>query len=220
MSTRVAKVTQGGRVYGGRSEAERRADRRRRLVDAGLALFGTVGWAGTSIERLCQVAAVATRSFYEEYESREHLLRAVYDELVQEVTRLCVDAVAAAPLDLEARTRAGIGTYVAYLTDDPRRAQVVSSEAPSSPLMKGHRAAALVGFAELIQAESRRLHGHVDARQRTLALALAGAVREVLTDWVDHPLPRPDVAQIVDELTRLFVAALTPAAEFQEERVG
>lgn len=220
MSTNVIKVTRSGRVYGGRSEAERRADRRQRLVEAGLALFGTAGWAGTSIERLCQVAAVATRSFYEEYESREHLLRAVYDGLVHQATELCVEAVAAAPLDLEARTRAGLETYVAFLTDDPRRAQVVSSEARSSPMMKADRAAALLGFAELIQAETRQLRGRADARERTLALALAGAVSEVLADWVSQPVPRPDVAHIVDELTRLFVAALTPASEFQEERAG
>lgn len=216
----VTKMTQVGRVYGGRSEAERRADRRRRLEDAGLALFGTVGWAGASIERLCQVAAVATRSFYEEYDTREHLLKAVYDRLVAEASRLCLDAVAQAPLDLEARTRAGVSTYVRFLTDDPRRALVVSSEARSTPLLKGDRAAALAGFAEHIQTETRTLRRRSGARERTLALALAGAVSEVLADWVQQPEPRPDVEPIVAELTRLFVAALTPAEELQEEQAG
>lgn len=213
-------MTRGGRVYAGRSEAERRADRRQRLEDAGLALFGTSGWAGTSIERLCQVASVATRSFYEEYESREHLLRAVYDRLVGEASRLCRDAVTAAPLDLEARTRAGISTYVAFLVEDPRRALVVCSEARSTPLLKAERAAALLGFAEIIQAETRSLRRRSGARERVLALALTGAVSEVLADWVGQPSPRPDVEPIVEELTRLFVAALTPGQEFQEERAG
>lgn len=220
MRANVTKVTQVGRVYGGRSEAERRADRRQRLEDAGLALFGTAGWAGTSIEKLCQVASVATRSFYEEYDSREHLLRAVYDRLVAEATQRCLAAVAAAPMDLETRTRAGIGTYVGFLAEDPRRALVVSSEARSAPLMKADRAAALLGFADLIQAETRTLRRRSGVRERTLALALAGAVSEVLADWVGHPEPRPDVEPIVEELTLLFVAALTPAEELREERAG
>lgn len=220
MPASVTKMTQVGRVYGGRSEAERRADRRQRLEDAGLALFGTVGWSGASIERLCQVAAVATRSFYEEYETREHLLRAVYDRLVTEATQLCLDAVAKAPHDLEARTRAGLGTYVRFLTDDPRRALVVSSEARSTPLMKSDRAAALAGFAAHIQSETRSLRRRSDAGDRTIALALAGAVSEVLADWVQQPEPRPDVEPIVGELTRLFVAALTPGEELREEQAG
>ncbi|MGZ6827110.1 MAG: TetR/AcrR family transcriptional regulator, partial [Mycobacteriales bacterium] len=73
-------MADAGRVYGGRSEEERRADRRARLVAAGLELFGTEGWAGATIERLCAGAGVATRSFYEEFSSREALLRAVYED--------------------------------------------------------------------------------------------------------------------------------------------
>lgn len=216
----MAGVTDGGRVYAGRSGAERRADRRQRLEDAGLELFGTVGWAGTSIERLCQVATVATRSFYEEYASREHLLRAVYNRLVGEATRRCLTAVNAAPLDLEARTRAGLGTYLRFLTEDPRRAVVVSSESRSVPMMKAQRAAALLGFADLIQSETRSLRERSALRQRTLTLALAGAVSEVLADWASQAEPRPDVEPILDELTRLFVAALTPDEELRQERAG
>ena len=47
------------RGYGGRSAAERRAERRERLLAAGLELFGTRGYAATSIERLCAAASVS-----------------------------------------------------------------------------------------------------------------------------------------------------------------
>src|SRR6266536_445680 len=46
------------RRYRGRLPDERRAERRRRLLGAGLELFGTVGYHGTSIERLCAQAGV------------------------------------------------------------------------------------------------------------------------------------------------------------------
>lgn len=209
--TNLQGMAETGRVYGGRSDAERRADRRGRLVHAGLALFGTVGWSGTSIERLCQLASVATRSFYEEFHSREQLLRAVYDSIIADAAKACIAAVAQAPLELEARTLAGIGTYVRYLTDDPRRAQVVSSEARSAAVLRADRAAALLSFADLIREETRLLPRVRDEqRDRILGLALAGAVSEVLADWVAAAEPRPAIEPMVSELTRLFVAALTP----------
>ena len=118
----------GGRVYGGRSESERRADRRARLLEAGLALFGTEGWAGTSIERLCTTAGVATRSFYEEHSGREQLLLAVYDEVLAGAAQAVIHAVEAAGDDERARAHAGVAAYVGHLTEDPRRAQVVNQE--------------------------------------------------------------------------------------------
>src|SRR5919198_3030469 len=74
------------RRYRGRLPGERRAERRRRLLDAGLELFGTVGYRGTSIERLCAQAGVTTRHFYQEFPGREALLAAPCGEIIAEVT--------------------------------------------------------------------------------------------------------------------------------------
>ena len=80
------------RSYAGRTAAERRAERRERLLEAGLQLFGTDGYAATSIEKLCAAAGVSTRSFYEEFDGREALLMALHDR----VTQRALDAVIAA----------------------------------------------------------------------------------------------------------------------------
>ncbi len=201
-----------GRVYGGRSEAERRADRRTRLLEAGLELFGTEGWSGTSIERLCLAAGVATRSFYEEYSSREQLLLAVYDEVLADAAQAVLHAVALAEGDLHTRTLAGVSAYVGRLTEDPRRAQVVNREiraAVGLPEVAAHRRATMTRFTELVALEVRIRRGpDQHAERRTLALALTGAVNEVLSDWVSTPPPRPATEPIVRELTRLYMAAL------------
>ena len=203
---------QEGRVYGGRSESERRADRRERLVAAGLELFGTEGWGGTSIERLCTTAGVATRSFYEEYAGREQLLLAVYDDILAGAARAVLHAVEAAGTDAVARTAAGVTAYVGHLTDDPRRAQVVNREiraAGTSPEIAAHRRPTITRFTELVALEVRsRREGMDQVERHTLALALTGAVNEVLSDWVSTPEPRPSTAPLVRELTRLYVAAL------------
>lgn len=203
---------QEGRVYGGRSEAERRADRRGRLLAAGLQLFGTEGWAATSIERLCTTAGVATRSFYEEYAGREQLLLAVYDEVLAGAAQAVLHAVAEADPDPRTRTRAGVAAYVGHLTEDPRRAQVVNREvraAAALPEVAAHRNATMIRFTELVALEVRARLGDQDEQERrTLALALTGAVNEVLSDWVSTPPPRPGTGPLVRELTRLYVAAL------------
>lgn len=204
---------QQGRVYGGRSEAERRADRRTRLVEAGLQLFGTDGWAGTSIERLCTAAGVATRSFYEEYASREQLLLAVYDEVLAGAARAVLQDVEQVQ-DPRARVAAGVQAYVRHLTEDPRRAQVVNREARAAaghPEVAERRRATVVRFAELVALEVRdRRPQEAESGQRTLALALTGAVNEVLADWVSLPPPRPDTGPLVRELVHLCVSALAP----------
>src|SRR3954453_20678236 len=117
-------MTETGRVYGGRSEDQRRPDRRSRLLGAGLELFGSVGWQGAPIERLCSAAAVATRSFYEEFSSREDLLKAVYEQVMNGVLDTVLPVVQAAQGPLEERIRTGLTGYVGYLTEDPRRAKI------------------------------------------------------------------------------------------------
>src|SRR5260370_11527782 len=116
------------RRYAGLSDEQRRADRRARLIEAGHELFGTIGYAATSIERLCTLAGVTARHFYEEFSGREALLVAVYDEIIT----LSLDAIHAA-LDsagsgLATRVRAGVEADVRAMTRDVRRVRSVYLE--------------------------------------------------------------------------------------------
>ncbi|MGB8651921.1 MAG: TetR/AcrR family transcriptional regulator [Mycobacteriales bacterium] len=202
-------MAEPGRVYGGRSEDERRADRRNRLVTAGLELFGTEGWSGATIERLCAAAGVATRSFYEEFSSREALLRAVFEQVMTGVVDDVIPRVTASEGTPEERIRVGLGGYVAYLTADPRRARVVHREVRVAGVLEQDRHAMVLRFADIIAHETRL---DQDAQSRALAVALAGAVSEVLVDWAAQPEPRPDTGPIVESLVRLYVVAVTPPA--------
>lgn len=200
-------MTDSGRVYGGRSEHERRSDRRTRLLNAGLELFGTEGWQGATIEKLCSCAAVATRSFYEEFASREALLLAVYEGIMNGVLSVVLPAVQASTGSLEDRVRTGLSSYVAHLTEDPRRARIVHREVRVAGLLENERHSMVIRFGEVIADEAPIDGG---AGSKVLGLALAGAVSEVLVDWVAQPEPRPPIEPIVDELVRLYVAAITP----------
>src|SRR5688572_8537866 len=74
---------------------QRQQERRRLVLAAALELFGTQGYARTSIEQLCQTAGVGTNSFYDLFSSKEDVLIALYDELTTNLQ----DAVAQAFVD-------------------------------------------------------------------------------------------------------------------------
>jgi hypothetical protein len=118
---------EGGRSYRGLTPDQRRAARRQRLVDAGLASFGTVAFGATTIEQLCGDAGVTPRHFYEAFASREALLSAVYDDAIRLTHQAAEAAVAAAAPDPEIRTRAAIEPFVHAMCDDPRRARCCAS---------------------------------------------------------------------------------------------
>lgn len=75
---------------------QRSVDKRERLKEAGLGLFGEKGYESTSIEAIAQRANLAVGSFYQHYRSKRQLLLALMDELLEKLSRLEFRAEAAA----------------------------------------------------------------------------------------------------------------------------
>src|SRR5580692_3427895 len=109
--TSAPDPVKGARVYRGQSNHERREDRRDRLVRAGLELFGTAGYAATSIEGICSSAGVTARHFYEHFVSREALLRAIYDEVVADAQRAVMRALALPAADATVRVERAVEAF-------------------------------------------------------------------------------------------------------------
>jgi AcrR family transcriptional regulator len=208
MTTDAAGTARGGRPYAGRGPSERKAERRRRLLEAGLQVFGTTPWEHAGIALLCATARTGTRGFYDEFDSREALLLDVATEIVLTGVDRLQAALASAPPTLEAKVSAGLTSYLRYLTEDPRRARVAYAAVPSAGALLGARHRAAAGFAELIATEA----AEVGVASRAvgnplLALALTGAVGELMGYWA-ATTPPPPVEPIIDELVALFLAAL------------
>jgi AcrR family transcriptional regulator len=204
------------RPYRGMSPEARDADRRRRLLDAGLEAFGTQGYAGTTIEGLCARAGVTPRNFYDHFASREDLLVAVYDEVIAG-HGAAVQAALDDPSgdDLEAHVRAGLSAAVRGWAQDERRARIALVEVVGvSERVEAHRLRVIAGYAALLAADGERLaaRGLIPRAPGPLAaMALVGAVTQVMTDWQHRPAERPPIEAVVEELTRLYVAALGAA---------
>ena len=198
--------------YGGRTADERRAERRARLLDAGLELFGTRGYANTSIEALCAATRLNPRYFYESFDTREALLRAVYDRHMERLATTVRLALADAPLEPRGRVEAGLRAFVETQLADHRNARITYLEIVGVSLeLEHHRRGILRRFAELIEHEADRLAGtgQLPARDHRLtALALGGATDGLLADCFTNERPPAEEA-IIATLVDLFVAAFT-----------
>ena len=187
------------RTYGGLTAEDRTAARRERLLDAGLELFGTRGFASTGIREVCREAGLTDRYFYESFGSREELFRAVFDQLTDELFTAVAEAVVAVEPKPEPQLRAAIGTFIRMLADDPRKPRIVFADTGGE-----HMKQTLRRFQALVEATAQQ-HGVRDPE--LLALALVGTLERVVVEWQDGELDR-DVDEIVHDVARLFLALI------------
>ncbi len=215
-----------GRPYRGLSPEARRSERRRRLLDAGLQLFGTNGYANTSIEQICSMASVTTRHFYEEYGCREELLKSTYTEIVMSASRAVSEAVESAAFFLEARIRAGITAYLHTMLDDARKARIFCVEVVGvSPEMEAHRRAVVHLMAGMTQYYADQLRvseavGFPEGLNFTFTtLHLVGGTNELMVEWMmgGQRVPLDD---LIEDVVRIYLTVGSPLLGYTPEVAG
>jgi AcrR family transcriptional regulator len=172
------------------------------LLDAGLELFGTGGYAATTIEGLCARAGLNPRYFYEQFAGRGQLLGAVYERHVEQVLTVVRDTIDRAGNDRARRLEAGLRAFVEATLDDERGARVNYFEMSGvSRELDELRRRVLGDYAQLIAAEASAGVGAVDTRMA--AVALVGATDGLIIDWLSGDRTRPREA-IVMTLLAIF----------------
>lgn len=183
-------------VYGGVSAQQRREQRHAALIDAGLELFGTLGYPNVPVKMICDEAGLTQRYFYESFTDREALLNAVYRSCFEDLR----DAAATAALEyltevpdvvaegavpeehIRPLARAAFGALLSTLTTDRRRARVILIEVVGvSPALEQLRIGAIHQWAELIIGFGAP--GSSDPMHRLAAIGLVGAITQLLVDW-------------------------------------
>jgi AcrR family transcriptional regulator len=204
------------RVIRGRSAAQRRDERRAAMVAAGLELFGTKGFAATTIEDLCRESYVSSRNFYEEFGSRAVLLDAVTERIAADVFATFAGVeVEPGPDRLGRSLDARLAAVVHVLADDPRVARVALVESVAiDPEHVARRRDVLRLFPAWLDTY---LAGQLDGRgepatrPRALLVALLGAMAELVVDWTLTPSEdRPDVEHLVTDVVAVGRRLLDP----------
>ncbi|MEV5836328.1 TetR/AcrR family transcriptional regulator [Nocardia sp. NPDC052112] len=195
------------RSYGGLSKQERVAQRQARLIDAALELFGTQGYAATSIERLCAVANVSTRSFYEDMGSREALLIALVNRITAHAVERALDSMAkTAGQPLSARVIDGFRSYLEVTCADRRSARVVYVEVVGvSAAVEDWRGQQRRLLSSLLISEAERAVERGETKRRRFdlfALAVIGAVNSLAQELVrtTHPDAEVSLDEICEEI--------------------
>jgi AcrR family transcriptional regulator len=199
-----------GRRYGGKTAGERREERRGQLLDAALELFGTVGYTATTIEALCAAAGLNPRYFYEQFETREQVLRAVYDRHVEQVLRTVLEVLERAGPEPRARLEVGLRAFIEATLADERGARVNYFELVGvSRELEAHRRHVLRTYAELIAGQLEQLDGApaglVAGDRRLSAMALVGATDGLVIDWLSGDRREPP-ERIVETLLGIFAS--------------
>jgi AcrR family transcriptional regulator len=203
------------RRYRGLSVAERSAQRRERLLAAGLELFGTDGYAGSSIRAISAAASLNSRYFYESFSSREDLLYHVYQAAVRDVAEAIVAATAGAGT-VEDQAREGLRASWMVLTEDRRKARVILLEVVGvSERLERVRRENRHAIADILMRNALSLAGadvKLSMDPVLSARSLMGASMEVLVDWI-HGDVYASREQIVEHLTKMYTAVAAASVE-------
>jgi AcrR family transcriptional regulator len=202
------------RRYRGRPMDERRAERRQRLLEAGLELYGTAGYQAASIERICEAAGLSTRQFYEEFGNRNEILVELYDranDRVAAIVSKVFQQALAEGADIREVLKRGTEAYIASIAADPRSAQIVYVTIVGvSPVLEEHRRARHAAWADLLCSllEPVAASARIPSAQLDLTMrAYVGAANELAQHWCASD-PRPTLDDVTDTLLRLLHSAL------------
>lgn len=201
-------MTSRERSYRGVAPEARRADRRSRLLEAGLDVVGDVGLGGLTMTLVAEHAELTERYFYESFADRSAFVVALFDACLADLDRTFLESLANTPADLELRSRAAAEALVRFFASDPRRARLFADSA-GSEILREARSATLARYAAALAQQIRLLRG-VDprrhrARLRVSTRMVVGGLAEALLGRLDGTLDESTEC-LVDECTRLCLA--------------
>lgn len=193
------------RPYGGVQARDRIADRRRRLLDAGLELLGGPDEpTDLTVRAICVEAGISVRYFYESFPDKDALVAAVFDRVIADIAATTQAAVAAARR--EEQNRAGIANLVRAIADDARVGRLLFNAQLSHPVLARKRAE-LGGVFALLSGEHVSTAYRLPQGEWVKAVAhfVVGGVGQTISAWVsgDIKMTQP---QLVDQLTRIVDA--------------
>ena len=192
------------RPYRGVNAGKRMADRRARLLNAGLDVLGTEqrGTAALTVRAVCRQAGLTPRYFYEGFGDKDEFVGAVFDWVVAGLAATTQAAVAAAPAAEQAR--ACMANIVRTITEDPRVGRLVFSTQLADPVIVRKRVESSALFAMLSgQHVGQVLQVPANERIKVAAHFVVGGVGQTISAWLAGDV-QLEPGQLVDQLAALL----------------
>ena len=197
------------RSYRGLKAAERKALRRANLVDAGVDIIGSLGYARTTVKDLCRKAGVSERYFYESFANKEELLSAVYQHVTDRLRDGFIDIMNAPGVSNDERGRQATGMFLRHVSD-PALARIQLREILGvSDHLDQEYQRAMTELGEFICLAMRMVFPDIPAEKFTsgvVGASMAGAVIQVANNWVynDYHIP---IEELAEEMYALLLAS-------------
>ena len=198
------------RPYRGVRPEDRLAQRRQRLLAAGLDILGAGSeLPGLTVRGICRRAGLAARYFYESFPDKDDFVAAVFDSVVADLAATTQAAVAAAPP--QEQMRAGMTNIVRTIADDPRVGRLLFSADPANAVLVRKRADSEALFAMLSgQYVGNVLNVEENDRIKATAHFVVGGVALAISAWLAGDV-KLTPAHLVDQLTSILHELRKPA---------
>ena len=198
------------RPYRGVQAGERLAERRSRLLAAGLDLLGSERQDSSelTVRAVCRGAGLASRYFYESFSDKDEFIGAVFDWVVAELAATTQAAVAAVPA--HEQTRAGMANIVGTMAADARVGRLLFSTRLANSVLARKRAELGALFAMLSGRHAVDvLRAPANDSVKAGAHFAVGGVGQTLSAWLAGNIAL-STDQLVDQLTALLEALTEP----------
>lgn len=209
-ATRAEPRADGGRAYRGLSPEARKAERRERLVAAGVEVFGTVGFRAATVRQICAAAGLTERYFYESCDNLAGLFEAAYDHAVDRLRAALMQAVVAAPPGFKAMAESVLRAFYGELQREPRLARIMLIEIYGAGLDRGRLyQRGVLDFAALVRA---LIDAHLQVDRAGLdadlvATAVVGACIHLATHWLIGGFREPLDTMVANSLAIVVAVA-------------
>lgn len=117
------------RQFKGLSLTERKEARREKLIEAGIAMYGTQGFFSVTVKDVCNEAKLTERYFYESFKKSEELFQTVFLRMISKMQSCLTQAVLMAAPEPKNMVTAGLSALLNTIKDDPRMARIIYIDA-------------------------------------------------------------------------------------------
>jgi len=177
--------------YAGKLAAQRKAERRARLVAAGFELLGTAGATATTVRAVCEQSGLNSRYFYESFASLDELLVAVFDQVMERTIDRVVASVSTSDGTITSTVTALGTSFVEMTLEDEKAMRIGFVEAWASESLMRRRVDTLHSCAHLLATLIIQQH-ELDDRQRdavtVASFVIVGGLLESILGWLDGSL--------------------------------
>ncbi|HOO37909.1 MAG TPA: TetR/AcrR family transcriptional regulator [Deltaproteobacteria bacterium] len=201
------RITRGR--YGGIDASQRKEERRKKLIGAGLEAFGTKGYVKTTIRTICAISGLTQRYFYESFTNKEDLLCAVYQALKEEEMNDAMEVFSNSKAEPLQAASLAMEKFFRCFQQDPRKAQVQFFEVLGvSPRIDQEYQDGMRALADMVKIFLCRIYPSIPEEtlnRSIIPTALAGSIIFISHEWILNGFMTP-LEDIITQLMDLFVS--------------